>query len=197
MESIYSTATIKPYAGGASASRESKSKSNTEREPKRRPTKPLRLEPGMTDFALKQQRIRVDRFLRSNERFDADLVRIMAESEDVGELAYVWKAWRDATGKKMRNDYIAYVELTKEVARLNNFSSVADYWTRAYEDENFEETISILWQEIKPFYLELHAYVRNRLRAKYGPEVIPDSGYIPAHVLGEVIKRFRNTVNRF
>ncbi|XP_046740506.1 angiotensin-converting enzyme-like [Diprion similis] len=67
-----------------------------------------------------------------------------------------------------------------------DFSSVAQYWTNPYEDPNFEKKIVEIWQEVKPFYLELHAYVRNRLRTKYGTRVIPESGYIPAHVFGDM-----------
>ncbi|XP_068991118.1 angiotensin-converting enzyme-like [Neodiprion pinetum] len=67
-----------------------------------------------------------------------------------------------------------------------DFSSVTRYWTYPYEDPNFEKTIFDIWQEVKPFYLQLHAHVRNRLRAKYGTEVIPESGYIPAHVFGDM-----------
>lgn len=44
----------------------------------------------------------------------------MAESSDVDELSYVWEAWRDATGKNMREEYITYVGLMKEVAKLNS-----------------------------------------------------------------------------
>lgn len=46
----------------------------------------------------------------------------MATSEDPEELLYVWKAWRDATGKRMRKKYVEYVGLMKEVALLNGKS---------------------------------------------------------------------------
>lgn len=48
---------------------------------------------------------------------------ILAKSTDYDELVYVWKAWRDATGAKMKNLYKIYVELSNEaaVANSNNF----------------------------------------------------------------------------
>lgn len=44
----------------------------------------------------------------------------MAKSSDYDELKYVWKAWRDATGAKMKNLYQEYVALSNEVARANS-----------------------------------------------------------------------------
>src|SRR5205085_1800505 len=40
--------------------------------------------------------------------------------------------------------------------------------------------------QVRPLYLSLHAYVRKRLRATYGPEVVPEHGPIPAHLLGNM-----------
>ena len=48
------------------------------------------------------------------------------------------------------------------------------------------EELDRLWEQVRPFYLSLHAYVRQRLRAHYGPEVVPAGGPIPAHLLGNM-----------
>ena len=40
-------------------------------------------------------------------------------SRDYNELEYVWEGWRNASGRTMRQDYIRYVELSNEAARLN------------------------------------------------------------------------------
>lgn len=47
----------------------------------------------------------------------------------------------------------------------------------------FSET---LWQELKPLYLQLHAYVRRELRKKYGEDIVSKDGPIPAHLLGNM-----------
>jgi peptidyl-dipeptidase A len=39
---------------------------------------------------------------------------------------------------------------------------------------------------VRPLYLSLHAYVRWKLREKYGPDVVPEKGPIPAHLLGNL-----------
>lgn len=46
--------------------------------------------------------------------------QILSKSRKYDELTYVWKAWRDASGKKMRNTYKTYVELSNEAARANS-----------------------------------------------------------------------------
>src|SRR5208337_502660 len=43
-----------------------------------------------------------------------------------------------------------------------------------------------LWKQVRPLYLALHAYVRNKLREKYGASVVPANGPIPAHLLGNI-----------
>lgn len=41
-----------------------------------------------------------------------------------------------------------------------------------------------LWRQIKPLYLQLHSYVRRKLREHYGSSVVTRRGPIPAHLLG-------------
>lgn len=48
-----------------------------------------------------------------------DLEQIMINSSDYNELTYVWSAWRDATGAKMKKQYQRYVELYNEAAKAN------------------------------------------------------------------------------
>lgn len=49
----------------------------------------------------------------------SDLTDIMATCRDYNELLFAWKGWRDASGKKMRNNYKRYVELSNKAATLN------------------------------------------------------------------------------
>lgn len=44
----------------------------------------------------------------------------MANSTNFDELKYVWKNWRDATGRKMKDLYKVYVDLSNEAARANS-----------------------------------------------------------------------------
>ncbi|HXH24111.1 MAG TPA: M2 family metallopeptidase, partial [Vicinamibacterales bacterium] len=42
-----------------------------------------------------------------------------------------------------------------------------------------------LWEQLRPLYVSLHAYVRTRLRERYG-EIVPADGPIPAYLLGNI-----------
>uniref|UniRef100_A0A0C9RAR2 Angiotensin-converting enzyme n=1 Tax=Fopius arisanus TaxID=64838 RepID=A0A0C9RAR2_9HYME len=121
-----------------------------------------------------------------NLALEPHLTEILIKSRDPDELKYVWKEWRDASGKKMKNDFIRYVELSNEIAKLNNYSDMAAFWMKDYEDDDFTEHIEILWQQVKPLYLEIHAYVRHALRLKYGEDLVPRDKPIPAHLFGNM-----------
>ncbi|CAG0882353.1 unnamed protein product [Cyprideis torosa] len=45
----------------------------------------------------------------------------LEEKTDYDELAYYWKAWRDATGAKMRDLYLENLQLLKEIAVANGW----------------------------------------------------------------------------
>jgi peptidyl-dipeptidase A len=54
-----------------------------------------------------------------------------------------------------------------------------------YESPTFRFDVEDAWEEIKPLYVQLHTYVRRKLRDHYGPEKIHRRAPIPAHILGE------------
>ncbi|NXY09069.1 ACE enzyme, partial [Pteruthius melanotis] len=117
---------------------------------------------------------------------DPDLTDIMATSRDYDELLFAWKGWRDASGKKMRNNYKRYVELSNKAAMLNGYKDNGAYWRSLYETPTFEEDLERLYLQLRPLYLNLHAYVRRALYRKYGAEHINLKGPIPAHLLGNM-----------
>ena len=51
---------------------------------------------------------------------DPDMTNIMADSRDYNLLRETWQGWRNESGAKMRADFIQYVDLNNEVARLNS-----------------------------------------------------------------------------
>ena len=65
-----------------------------------------------------------------------------------------------------------------------DFSDTGDMWLRHYESESFKLDVEDIWATIMPFYEEIHAYVRAKLRQVYGPSIIGDDGMMPAHLLG-------------
>ena len=78
-----------------------------------------------------------------------------------------------------------YVELENAILNWDH-SDEGEYWRSWYETDNFKETIEQLWQQVKPLYQQLHAYVKHKLRDAY-PQLrdrFPASGHIPAHITG-------------
>lgn len=115
-----------------------------------------------------------------------ELQFIMSHSRDWDELQHIWTEWRRVTGRRIRDLYEQLVDLTNQAARLNNFTDASAYWMFPYESTNMREEIDEVWEQIKPLYELLHAYVRRRLREAYGPERLSRSAPIPAHILGDM-----------
>ena len=57
-------------------------------------------------------------------------------------------------------------------------------WRDFFQEENFEDKISSLYEELQPLYKELHSYVRRKLKQFYKTVQFPSTGHIPAHLLG-------------
>uniref|UniRef100_A0A663M7K6 Angiotensin-converting enzyme n=1 Tax=Athene cunicularia TaxID=194338 RepID=A0A663M7K6_ATHCN len=125
---------------------------------------------------------------------------IMANSTDYHERLWAWEGWRADVGRMMRPLYEEYVELKNEVAKLNSYSDYGDYWRANYEAnypeeykysrDQLVEDVEKTFEQIKPLYQQLHAYVRHRLEQVYGPELISSTGCLPAHLLGDMWGRF-------
>jgi peptidyl-dipeptidase A len=115
------------------------------------------------------------------------LSKILVESRDPAELLAVWKGWH-AISPPMRNDYARYVELGNKGARELGFKDMGALWRSKYDmpADDFARELDRLWTQVQPFYQSLHAYVRWKLREKYGRDVVPEKGPIPAHLLGNM-----------
>src|ERR1700735_2454706 len=116
-----------------------------------------------------------------------DLENIMANSRDPVELQRAWIGWH-AIAPPMRERYSRMVELANEGAREVGFSDVGAMWRSNYDMPPgvFSAEMDRLWEQVRPLYVSLHAYVRTQLLKKYGPNVIPADGDIPAHLLGNM-----------
>ena len=115
-----------------------------------------------------------------------DLTRLFRASRDPAELRDAWAGWH-AIGAPMRRDFARYVELANKGARELGFSDNGAMWRSKYDmaPDAFARELDRLWEQVRPFYLSLHAYVRARLREKYG-DAVPANGPIPAHLLGNM-----------
>jgi peptidyl-dipeptidase A len=111
--------------------------------------------------------------------------QIMAKSRDPEELKKAWIGWH-AVGAPMRQRYTEMVELGDKGSRELGFADAGALWRSNYDmpPDQLAKEADRLWEQLRPLYLSLHAYVRGQLRKKYGNELVPLNGPIPAHMLG-------------
>ena len=114
------------------------------------------------------------------------ITEILAEDRDPARLLEVWQGWH-APAVPLRNDYSRFVELSNLGARSLGYADTGAMWRSRYDmpPDAFAKEMERTWEQLRPLYLSLHAYVRARLRAKYG-DVVPADGPIPAHLLGNI-----------
>ena len=110
----------------------------------------------------------------------------MAESRDPAELEYYWTEWRKATGIPIKPYYDGLIDLQNRVARDAGFPSAMEHWNLDYEMNDVESVADGIFSALKPLYEQLHAFVRHKLRDKYGAGQVPEFGPIPEHLLGDM-----------
>ncbi|MDA7571226.1 M2 family metallopeptidase [Porticoccaceae bacterium] len=116
-----------------------------------------------------------------------ELESVLAKSRDYDELLDVWSGWRQVS-PPYRQQYQRFVEIGNQGAKDFGYSNLADLWQGGYDMESdaFVKESRRLWGQVKPFYDELHCYVRGRLSDTYGVDKVPNEGLIPAHLLGNM-----------
>jgi len=114
------------------------------------------------------------------------LTKVMAENRDPKQLLDAWTGWH-AISRPMRQDFARYVELANKGAKELGFQDNGAMWRSKYDmpPDDFAKELDRLWDQVRPLYLSLHAYVRSRLHQKYG-DLVPAGGPIPAHLLGNL-----------
>ena len=114
-----------------------------------------------------------------------DVENIMAENRDPARLKEIWLGWH-SIGAPMRERYARFVDLSNQGARELGFKDTGVLWRAGYDmpPEQFSADVDRLWEQVRPLYLSLYTFVRARLSQKYGPNVVPPDGPIPAHLLG-------------
>jgi peptidyl-dipeptidase A len=115
------------------------------------------------------------------------MTRILRKSRDPKLLLDVWKNWH-AVGAPIRKDYQRFVTLSNQGAAELGFHDTGVLWRSGYDmpPDAFAREVDRLWEQVRPLYVSLHAYVRKRLRDTYGADVVPERGPIPAHLLGNM-----------
>jgi peptidyl-dipeptidase A len=116
-----------------------------------------------------------------------EMERAFATTRDPNVLADLWVGWHTIS-PPMRPKYTRFAELASKGAREMGFADAGALWRSNYDmpPEQFSAELDRLWQQVRPLYLSLHAYVRSQLVKKYGPQLVPPNGPIPAHLLGNI-----------
>jgi peptidyl-dipeptidase A len=111
--------------------------------------------------------------------------KLMATNRDPEQLKDAWKGWH-AIAPPMRKRYARFVVLSNQGAREIGFKDTGALWRAGYDmtPEEFSADLERLWNQVRPLYLSLHTFVRAKLAEKYGPNIVPPDGPIPAHLLG-------------
>ncbi len=115
------------------------------------------------------------------------LSRVLFESRDPARLEDAWSGWH-RVGRAIRPHFERYVELANQGARELGFADNGAMWRSKYdmEPDALAREAERLWEAVRPLYESLHRFVASRLRAHYGPSVVPPGRTIPAHLLGNM-----------
>jgi peptidyl-dipeptidase A len=115
-----------------------------------------------------------------------EITELLAKDRNPARLREVWEGWH-SIGPPMKQSYLRFVELSNKGARELGFADTGAMWRSKYDmpPEALSAELDRLWGQLRPLYLALHAYVRAKLRQRYGDQV-PADGPIPAHLLGNL-----------
>ncbi len=116
-----------------------------------------------------------------------DIEKILATSRDPLELQNAWIGWHSIS-PPMRQRYIRLVQLVNQGAREMGFADTGAMWRSNYDmpPDDFARELDRLWEQVRPLYVSLHAYVRWKLAEKYGKDLVREDAPIPAHLLGNM-----------
>ncbi len=116
---------------------------------------------------------------------DASLM--LAESRDPNETKALYEGWRTIS-PVMKNDYVRMVQIANEGAKELGYADTGAMWRSGYDmaPDAFAAETDRLWEQVKPFYENLHCYVRSRLNETYGDSVQSKTGPIRADLLGNM-----------
>ena len=116
------------------------------------------------------------------------LSKVLQSSRDPNAELAAWKGWHDTVGHQERDLFVKYVGLANAGAKAIGFTDVAQMWKSAYDmpADAFEAETDRLFNQLKPLYTQLHCYARKKLNGIYGDAVVPKTGPMPAHLLGNM-----------
>jgi peptidyl-dipeptidase A len=114
-----------------------------------------------------------------------EVEQIFAKSRDPEELKEIWQSW-NAVGAPLKQKYTRFIQLQNKGAQELGFKDMGAMWRSNYDmtPEQFTSELERLWNQVRPLYESLHAYVRSRLVKQYGNRAITPEGLIKADLPG-------------
>jgi peptidyl-dipeptidase A len=115
-----------------------------------------------------------------------DITKLLATSRVEKDIRQAWEGWHTIS-PPMKKEYQRFAELSNKGAKELGFADTGAMWRSKYDmpPDAFAKELDRLYEQLRPLYLQLHAYVRTQLRKKYG-DVVPEKGPLPAHLLGNI-----------
>ena len=116
-----------------------------------------------------------------------ELETLMGTERNPARLEEIWTKWH-AVAAPMREDYPRMGEIANQGARDLGFDNVGQMWLSNYDmpAADMEREVERLWGQLRPFYEQLHCYVRGGLNARLGDAVVPLDQPIRADLLGNM-----------
>ena len=99
----------------------------------------------------------------------------------------IWEKWHQIA-IPMKGAYVKLIALLNEGAQELGYKDAGALWRAEYDmtPDQFAALTDRLWEQVKPFYSDLHCYVRAKLNEKYGDAVQSKTGPIRADLLGNM-----------
>ncbi len=116
-----------------------------------------------------------------------DASDVMAKTRDPATTRAMWEGWMSIAAP-MRDDYAKLASLSNKGAQGLGFKDTGALWRSGYDmdPDAFAAETDKLWNQVAPFYKNLHCYTRRKLNEKYGDAVQPKTGPIRADLLGNM-----------
>ncbi|UFN58156.1 M2 family metallopeptidase [Microbulbifer celer] len=116
-----------------------------------------------------------------------EMGQMMAKNRDPKLLKELWVGWRKVS-PPMKPLYERQVEIGNAGAQELGYDNLSVMWRSKYDmgADDFAADMDKQWNKVKPLYEALHCHVRAKLNDHYGDDVVPASGKIPAHLLGNM-----------
>jgi peptidyl-dipeptidase A len=117
----------------------------------------------------------------------SEMEEAFAVTRDPDVLKDLWVGWRTIS-PGLRQPYSRLIQLSNKGAAELGFRTTGELWKSNYDmpPQEFTQEIHRLWDQVRPLYESLHAYVRRKLVEKYGQQAVTPEGMIRADLLGNI-----------